>query len=394
MSLPTEAEEVWRYSRVSELDLDAFEPVDATGGQVSPALERAIAAAGPRAGLLVAVNGRVVRAELAPDLAERGVVLGNLTELDDADADDVLGCAAGEPTEAFGELNAALVGDVSLLRVPDGVVVRDPVLLFNWLDGDGSAVFPRTIVQVGRDAEVTVLDQHGSTDIAALAVPVTELDVAEAGRVRFLNVQTLGTRVWQVGHQASRVERDGNLQVSTVALGGDYARLRSDSRLVGQGASSEQLAVYFAEGEQMHDFRTLQEHRAPSTTSELLFKGAVEDHARGVYSGLIRVGKDAQKTNAFQTNRNLVLSEGAHADSVPNLEIEANDVRCSHATSVGPIDEDQRYYVESRGLPPDAAERLIVLGFFGEVLVRMPVPAVGPALHEAIAAKLERRSEP
>src|SRR4051812_38221884 len=192
MTLPTEAEEVWRYSRVSELDLDAYSPVDASKAptDVPAAVEAAIAAAGPRSGLLVAVGGRIVRRELAPELAERGVVLGGLTELEDADADDVLGCAAGEPTEAFGELNAAFVGDVALLRVPDGVVVRDPIVVVNWVDGDGTAVFPRTVVQVGRDAEVTVLDHHGSADVAALTVPVTELDVAEAGRLRFLNVQT------------------------------------------------------------------------------------------------------------------------------------------------------------------------------------------------------------
>ena len=178
-----------------------------------------------------------------------------------------------------------------------------------------------------------------------------------------------------------------------MALGGDYARLRSDSRLVGKGASSELLAVYFAEGDQMHDFRTLQDHAAPNTTSELLFKGAVEDRARGVYSGLIRVEKEAQKTNAFQTNRNLVLSEGAHADSVPNLEIEANDVRCSHASAVGPVDEDQRYYLESRGVPPDAAERLIVLGFFDDVLERVPLPALHATLQRAVTAKLDRRAE-
>ena len=161
-----------------------------------------------------------------------------------------------------------------------------------------------------------------------------------------------------------------------------------------KGASSELLAVYFGEGEQMHDFRTMQDHVAPRTTSELLFKGAVEDHARGVYSGLIRIRRDAQKCDARQTNRNLVLSQGAHADSVPNLEIEADDVRCSHATAVGPIDEDERFYVESRGVPPEVAERLIVLGFFGEVLARMPATTVTGRLRDAIAGKLQRRTLP
>lgn len=399
MALPTEAEEVWRYSRIGELDLEVFTPASPEDTDMHGALpavpadvDAVIAAAGGHAGVLVTVDGRIARAELDPALAVKGVVLGLLADLglDQADGDRLLGCAAGPPTEAFTILNDAFSEPV-LLRVPAGVIVEQPVLVFHVVTTEGLAVFPRTVVEVGRDAQVTVLDHHASADVVALTVPVTELDVAEAGRLRYLSVQNLGPRMWQVGHQASRVARDATLQAVGVALGGDYARVRSDCRLVGQGASSELLAVYFGEGEQMHDFRTLQAHSAPSTRSELLFKGAVEDQARGVYSGLIRIDKEGQKSNAFQTNRNLVLSEGAHADSVPNLEIEANDVKCSHATSVGPIDEEQRYYVESRGLPPEVAERLIVLGFFGEILARMPVPSLEDDLRTAVAGKLQRR---
>jgi Fe-S cluster assembly protein SufD len=390
-ALPTEAEEVWRYSRISELDLDAFGPLGDGGATVVPPAALAAAeAAGQRSGLLVAVDGRVVRAELDPDLAAAGVRLGGLAAFGTG-LQEVLDAVAGEPTGAFGFLHDAFLADVCVLDVPDGVVVPAPVVVVQWLTAPGAATFGHLVVRVGRDAEVSVIDRAGSADVAALSVPVTELDVAEGGRLRYVQVQQLGERVWQVAHQASRVGRDGVLHASAVALGGAYARLRQDSRLAGQGAASELLAVYFAGGDQMHDFRTLQEHAAPRTTSDLLFKGAVQDRARGVYSGLIRIDKGAQKSNAFQTNRNLVLSEGAHADSVPNLEIEANDVRCSHATAVGPIDEDQRYYVESRGIPPRRAEGLIVLGFFGEVLERMAVPALEGELRGEVAAKLARR---
>jgi Fe-S cluster assembly protein SufD len=196
--------------------------------------------------------------------------------------------------------------------------------------------------------------------------------------------------VWQIAHQVGRAERDSYTLLATVALGGYYARVRTDARLDGAGATGDQIAAYFGAGDQMHDFRTLQDHAAPKTTSDLLFKGAVEDNARSVYTGLIRVRKEAPGTNAFQTNRNLKLSEGAWADSVPNLEIENNDVRCSHASAVGPIDADQRFYLESRGVPPATAERLIVLGFFDEVLERLPAPHVVPELRRAIAAKLDR----
>jgi Fe-S cluster assembly protein SufD len=204
-------------------------------------------------------------------------------------------------------------------------------------------------------------------------------------------VNEVGQHVWSIGHQIARGERGSTTLLATVALGGDYARVRSDARLVGPGASGYQLAAYFGEGHQMHDFRTLQDHAAPKTTSNLLFKGAVAGHARGVYTGLIRVRKEAPGTDAFQTNRNLKLSDGAWAESVPNLEIENNDVRCSHASTVGPIDEDQRFYLESRGVPPATADRLIVLGFFDEVLEQLPVPSLRAELRAAVAAKLDRR---
>jgi Fe-S cluster assembly protein SufD len=210
--------------------------------------------------------------------------------------------------------------------------------------------------------------------------------------VRYLGVNELGPRVWMIGNQVAEGGKDSSTLLSSVSLGGDYARVRTESRLVGTGAEARQIAVYFGEGSQMHDFRTLQEHVAPKTTSDLLFKGAVEDQSRSVYTGLIHIGKHAKGSAAFQTNRNIKLSEGAWAESVPNLDIENNDVRCSHASAVGPIDEEQRFYLESRGVPTAVAERLIVLGFFSEVIERLPVPAVAAELRERVAAKLDRRT--
>jgi Fe-S cluster assembly protein SufD len=168
--------------------------------------------------------------------------------------------------------------------------------------------------------------------------------------------------------------------------------VRTDCRLVGRGATGNLQAVYFGEGDQTLDFRTFQDHAAPDTTSNLLFKGVVGDRSRSVYTGLIKVEKDARGTNAFQTNRNLKLSDEAWAESVPNLEIETNDVRCSHASTVGPVDEDQRFYLESRGVPTEIAERLIVGGFFDEVLERFPVLAARPLVEQAIEDRLDRRT--
>ena len=174
-----------------------------------------------------------------------------------------------------------------------------------------------------------------------------------------------------------------------VGFGGDYTRLRTDCRLVGRGATGDLAAAYFGDGDQTLDYRTFQDHVAPDTTSNLLFKGAVSDRSRSVYTGLIRVGKDARGTNAFQTNRNLKLSEDAWAESIPNLVIENNDVHCSHASAVGPIDEEQRFYLESRGVPTVVAERLVVAGFFAEVLDQLPDSGLRSRLDGEVAAKLQ-----
>jgi Fe-S cluster assembly protein SufD len=268
--------------------------------------------------------------------------------------------------------------------------------VLHWSEGDGLASFPHTLVVAEEGAQVTVFDRYGSTDTGPgttghFVDAVVELLVADNAHVRYLSVQEHGPRTWQIALQRAHIGRDASLKSSVVALGGDYARLRSESLLTGSGAESDLTAVYFGDGSQMLDFRTLQDHAAPRTRSDLLFKGAVEDTAQSVYSGLIRIRRDAQKANAFQTNRNLVLTEGAEAKSVPNLEIEADDVRCSHASTVGPIDEDQLYYLATRGVPPGEAERLVVLGFFDDVFDRLPLPALVAPLRRSVVEKIERR---
>jgi Fe-S cluster assembly protein SufD len=349
VALPTSEEEIWRYSRVAELDLGAF-------------------AAAPDAATL---SGWSVE---EPD-------------------QDLLTASLADPADVFAELNGAFADRPLVLRVPAGRVVTEPIVVSHHIDSDGAAVFPRLVIEAGEDAEVTVVERFTSADVSALVVPVVTLHVGQNARLRYLAVNELGSKVWQIGHQVARAERDSSTLFATVALGGDYARVRTDARLVGQGAEGDQIAVYFGEGHQMHDFRTLQDHAAPKTRSNLLFKGAVEGHAQSVYTGLIKVRKEARGTDAFQTNRNLKLSEHAWAESVPNLEIETNDVRCSHASTVGPIDEEQRFYLESRGVPPGLAERLIVLGFFQEVFDRLPVPALVPELVAQVSAKLDRRDD-
>ncbi len=341
---PTPDQEIWRYSRISELNLDSYRP-------------------GVLTTTVVGADGLLV--DNATD--------GSLAELD-----------------LFAELNRAFAAPIHI-RIPQGHIVAEPIVITHTLDTDGVACFPRLVIDAGADSEVTVIELFASDDlVTGIVVPVLQIRAQQAARVKYLSVNELGVKVWQIANQQSIGDRDSTTLLSTVALGGDYARVRTHAQLVGQGGTTRQVALYFADGHQTHDFRTTQEHVAPKTSSDLLFKGAVNDMARSVYTGLIKIGPDARGTQAFQTNRNLTLSDGAWAESVPNLEIETNDVKCSHASTVGPIDEEQRFYLESRGIQPDIAERLVVLGFFDEVLAQLPIGSKASELRARISKKLHQ----
>jgi Fe-S cluster assembly protein SufD len=298
----------------------------------------------------------------------------------------------GHQPDAFTLMNEAGVIEPVVVQIPEGVDLDAPIVVVHATDGEGIATFPRLVVRAGAHSSAAVVEVQVSGPERSLVVPMTEIVADRAARVGHVTVQQLGLATWQFGLQASRIEAEATFRSTSVGFGGHYARLRTDCRMVGRGATGELDAVYFGEGDQTLDFRTFQDHVAPDCTSNLLFKGAVGGRSRSVYTGMIHVGKEARGTNAFQTNRNVKLSDGAWAESVPNLVIENNDVRCSHASAVGPIDQEQRFYLESRGVPSDEAERLIVTGFFDEVLGRAPVSAVVPVLRATVAAKFERRA--
>lgn len=398
LTWPTSGEEIWRYSRVDEFDLARYRPlppedIGPPGDERAPGGGPWAAEAGDRAGMVVVRDGRVVHHELDPSLEAKGVHLCDFATCGASGfGREHLGRCSSQSEDAFTVLHDAFLAGGAVVSVPDGVVVDRPIVVLHWSEGDGFASFPHTIVVAGEASEVTVLDRFGSPpDTDHLVDAVVEVEAGEGANVRYLSVQEQGSRTWHVGLQRAHVGSDASLRSAAVALGGDYARLRSESVLAGPGAESDLLAVYFGDGSQMLDFRTLQDHAAPHTRSDLLFKGAVEDSARSVYSGMVRLRPEAQKSQAVQTNRNLVLAEGAGAESIPNLEIEANDVRCSHASAVGPIDDDQRYYLESRGVSPQEAERLIILGFFDDVFDRLPLTSLTASLRRAVVDKLEHR---
>jgi len=391
-TLPSESEEVWRYSPIDRLDLDAFAPAgepDPTG--LDQAVEHWRGALAARSALVVVHQGRVLFID--GDALPAGAALGTSDSV--AAAPDLVGSVL-DGGDALVQLHDAFTPGAVVLDVAPGTVLAEPVVIVHWsgtpvVGGVAPASFPTTVVRVGDGAEASVVEVLAGPGGpgSGLVVPVSELVVGDGARLSYVALQVLADGVWHLGRQAARIGRDATLRSFTVGLGGAYDRTRTDATVVGQGGTSELRSVYLGLGDQVHDVRTLQDHAAPRTHSDLLCKGAVADASRSVYSGLIRIRNGAVRSEAMQTNNNLVLDETAHADSVPNLDIEENDVRCSHASTVGPVDEDQRYYLESRGIPPERAEQLIVRGFFEDIIERAPVPAALAPLRAEIGRRLE-----
>ena len=349
-AMPTSAEEVWRYSRIDELDLAQFE-----AAMVASTVEHG-------------------------DLGRAVVVQG----------EDAVGRLGDAPPEgdSLTWLHEILAVTPIVIDVPSGVSVAEPIVIRHTGAADGQVAAPHLVVRAGANSHV-VVEERFEGGGSGLLLPRTTLLVADAAQVGYVGFQQLAGTAWTIGTLEMTVEAQATVTAGLAGFGGDYARLRTDCRLVGRGASGTLLAAYFGDGDQTLDYRTFQDHVAPDTTSNLLFKGTVSDRSRSVYTGLIRVGKEARGTNAFQTNRNIKLSEEAWAESVPNLEIENNDVHCSHASAVGPIDEEQRFYLESRGVPTVVAERLIVAGFFDDVFTAFPATDLRSALDAAVSAKVQ-----
>ena len=402
LPVPSQETEEWRYTDLSDLALDSFSPYAA--GRVAENLDdveeaalRAAGEVGERGGLLIQHNSDTATGHLHPELERRGVLLESLDAALRDHADLVQGrlheLVPVDRTKLTALHGAFLTGG-TFVHVPRGVQVEVPLQSLVYLDADGSAVFPHTLIVVEEGASLTYIDRYVSPDLeGALSDAVVEIHAGPGSQVRYLGLQDWGNGVTHLSVQRARAERDAQIRSLAVAFGGALSRTEVESVLAGPGAHSEMLGLYFTDGTQHFDHRSLQDHEAPHCTSDLLYKGVLRDASRVVYSGLIRIHPGARGSDAYQTNRNIVLSEHAKADSIPNLEIENNDVRCSHAASVGPVDDDVRFYLQSRGIPADEAERLIVRGFFQEVLERVPLEEVRSGLEAAIEAELEAAIE-
>ncbi|HEX2031032.1 MAG TPA: Fe-S cluster assembly protein SufD [Actinomycetota bacterium] len=397
LPVPSQETEEWRYTDLSALDVGRFRPhvagraADNLDG-VAPEVQAAVGELGDRAGLLIQHNSETATVHLGPDVAGRGVVFDGLDRAVTAHPDLVEGrlhrLVAADRTK-FAALHAAYRTGGTFLYVPRGVAVKVPLQAFTYLDADDAAVFPHTVIVADELAEVTLIDRYASPPLPrALSVGVTEIFAGRGARVRYVSLQEWGPGVTHLAVQRAHLDRDAHLSSLAVSFGGSLSRTEVEAVMAAPGAHSEMLGLYFTDGTQHFDHRSLQDHVAPNCTSDLLYKGSLKDASRAVYSGLIRVHPGAHKTDAFQTNRNIVLSDDAKADSIPNLEIEANDVRCSHAASVGPVDDDVIFYLQSRGIERGDAERLIVKGFFQEVLDRVALEEVRDGVEAAIEDEL------
>ncbi|MFN2383142.1 MAG: Fe-S cluster assembly protein SufD [Gemmatimonadota bacterium] len=409
--MPTTRDEAWRYTDLAKIpwqDLamragaaSRAPTMASPGEEVSAEILAAMAggaasaSADDAAGRAIEHNGARFHGELADDLAAQGVLFLDLATAIREHPELVQRYfMTSAVTPAFGKLAAlhgAFVSGGSVIYVPRGVEIALPLSIFRWLDLEGAALFPHTLVIAGPQSRVTVIEEGGSPARAqagfAMHCGATEIIAEEGARVRYALIQQWGRHVFH--YQAARLfaQKDAEIQTLLVTLGAKIARSDVETDLQGEGSSSEMLGLYLGDADQHFDHSTYQLHAAPHARSNLLYKGALKDRSRAVFRGMIRVMPGAQGTDAYQTNRNLLLSEDAHADSLPNLEIEADDVRCSHGATVGQSDEQQIFYLMSRGLTRQQAEKLIVLGFFEEVLVRMPLEG----LHDRLAAAIERK---
>lgn len=290
----------------------------------------------------------------------------------------------------FTALHEALWGNGIFCYIPEGVRVTVPLKAWIEATQHNSVIFPHTLIVAGKGAEATLIQERRSpTDASMTSTEMVEILVHEGATLRTIYLQKWGPSVTEIFSQRTVVGREATLMNLNVGLGGRLTKANVETVLQETGAHAELFGILLGTGERHMDFHTLQDHNAPHTFSDLLYKSALKDRSQSIYTGLIRIRKHAEKSDAYQANRNLLLSDGATADSVPMLEIETNDVRCTHGVAVGPIDEEQAFYLMSRGVPPAEAEHLITEGFFDQVFKRLPVGELGEQMLAEVTRRLD-----
>jgi Fe-S cluster assembly protein SufD len=375
LPMPSTSDEHWRFTDLREFDPESF----VTDGSV----DRRVV---PEGMLDVDVAGMAVVGEAGISIVKRPPEGVTFEEFQDHER---LGELVGTE-EKFAAHNAAAWEHGILVRVPKGVELEQPLAIRVVNSVDGGALFFRLLVIAEEGSRFTLIEEYASSspELKGYTNAVTELFVEQAAKLEYVSIQNLSPETWHFATHHARVERDAELDWVAGGFGSKRGKVWIQNDLTGQGATSRVTGAYFADANQHLDYDTYQLHVAPNTTSDFAFKGALRDEATAVWRGMIRVEKDAQRTNAYQENRNLMLSPTTHAVPIPGLEILANDVRCTHGATVGQVDREQLFYLMARGLSRGEAERLIVRGFFSDVLDRIELEPVREALGQALEARI------
>ena len=330
-------------------------------------------------------------AELAAEYQEKGVIFGTISDLIGEHGDLIkkyLFQAVDYKTDRFAALHAAMWTNSVFLYVPRNVVLDKPVHVSSQLT-DGGSDLRHTLIVVEEGAEATVLaESNSNADSNGFHCGAIELFVGDRANLRYVNLQDWGQKVWHFAHQKAIVGRDANLQWTVGALGSKLAKVNQHVALRGDRANVQVNGAIFTENRQHLSYHTLQHHENPDCTSDFLYKSALQDSSRTVWRGMIEVDKAAQRTDGYQRNDNLILSEKARADSIPGLEIEADDVRCTHGSTSGRVDEELIFYAQCRGFTRKEAVRAVVTGFFQQVFDRITIESVREALALAIARRV------
>jgi Fe-S cluster assembly protein SufD len=394
LSIPTTIEEAWRRTDLRTLPADTFRlPANGAFRDLTLVPDELLKplTADRHGGQVILLPGGA-RASLDPTLVRRNVIF---TDLHTAEVENpkLVARMAGELVRPEEGKFAALAGAFSqngvVLYVPKGVSIEEPLNSLLWGPGVGVAHISHILVWVDEGASVTYIHESASPDEsdASMHAGIVEIKVGDGASLKFVELQSWGRHIWNFSHERVSVGRDANVDWIFGAVGSHLTKNFSELDLVGDGATGRMSGFYFSDGVQHLDHDTQQNHLAPHTTSDLLFKGALKGQSRSVWQGMIYVAPQAQKADGYQANRNLILSSGARADSIPGLEILADDVRCTHGATVGKLEQEPLFYLKSRGIPEREAERLIVEGFFDPIMQRIPFEGVRARFQQAIHEK-------
>ena len=397
--LPTMKDEDWRRTDFRELKLEELllsppAGLDAPGESALPEVCRAHVDTGDTwGGLAVQINSEVVYVELDESLREQGVILAPLAEAMRAYPELVrphLGQVVTPDDGKFPALHGAFFSGGVFCYVPPDTQVELPLQACVWMDAERAAVFPHVLLVADVGSQVTFVERYAGPDLEgqSFSCPATEVVAKDGARVRHVTIQDWGRHVIELGFQRFSVANDGNLHTILAAAGGRLVKNYVDNSFAGSGVESFHRGFFFTDGTQHMDYKTMQDHLAPYSTSDLLIKGALRDRSRAVFTGIINVRKGSKRTDAYQENRNLLLSKRARSDSIPILEIDNDDVRCTHGSATGQVDQEELFYVMAHGLNKRDAARMLVEGIFSEVIQHTPVDGVRAQLAEMVQRKM------